>query len=112
MGRQAVHAATGAAIACQHKVRGREVARHAPEARMGDELAARRHVTVIVRLVMDRGGRLVYGEVVNAESKTRSRFTGWRGLPATVRACVGGAAGAARPPPTARVPRPRVRPAQ
>jgi hypothetical protein len=76
------------------------MARKAPEARMGDELAARRHVTVIVRLVMDRRGRLVYGELVNAESGTQGRFATWRALPAAVRA----SAGAALPAPRARAP--------
>lgn len=56
--------------------------------RRGDRLAERRHVTVVLRLVVDRRGQLVYGETVDGQSRSQSRFVGWRGLLRAVRASV------------------------
>jgi hypothetical protein len=53
---------------------------------IGDTLAERRHVTVILRLVLDRGGRLIHGEVVDVEAGPWARFAGWRGLTRTLHA--------------------------
>jgi hypothetical protein len=50
-----------------------------------EALADRAPVTVVLRLVVDRRGRLVYGEVVDTELKTWGRFSTWRQLTPTVR---------------------------
>jgi hypothetical protein len=50
-----------------------------------DTLASRRLVTVILRLVVDQRGRLIYGEVVDESASSRGHFSGWRGLTRTVR---------------------------
>ena len=49
-------------------------------------LSEKRHVTVILRLVLDARGRLEHGEIVEAEGTLRGRFVGWRGLTRTLRA--------------------------
>lgn len=46
----------------------------------GDSLADVRYVTVILRLVLDRRGRLAYGEILGLDATPASRFRGWRGL--------------------------------
>ena len=51
-----------------------------------DQLAAKRHVTLIVRVVVDSRGLIESGEVVDAESRLQERFRGWQGLTRTVRA--------------------------
>jgi len=51
-------------------------------------LSESQHVTVILRLVVDARGQLLYGEVVSANHETLSRFGGWRELSKTVRACL------------------------
>ena len=51
-----------------------------------DKLADKRYVTVVLRLLMDRRGRLVRGEVVDAQGEPGGRFVGWRGLIRAVRA--------------------------
>ena len=48
-------------------------------------LSEKRHVTVILRLVLDAQGRLEYGEIVEAEGMLWRRFVGWRGLTRTLR---------------------------
>lgn len=48
----------------------------------GDSLAQRRHVVAVLRLVLDDGGRLSHGEVVDASGRVRGRFGDW---PAMVR---------------------------
>jgi hypothetical protein len=50
-----------------------------------EALADRAPVTVVLRLVVDRRGRLVYGEVVDTELRTWGRFSTWRQLTPTVR---------------------------
>jgi hypothetical protein len=39
-----------------------------------------RYVTVILRLVLDRRGRLDYGELMGLDATPVRRFRGWRGL--------------------------------
>ena len=48
----------------------------------GDNLGQRRHAVVVLRLVLDEGGRLSHGEVVDASGRFRGRFGDW---PAMVR---------------------------
>ena len=57
-----------------------------------NELAERRYVSVVIRLVLDRRGSLVYGEAMEVETEVSRRFTAWRQLTASVRACLAGAA--------------------
>ena len=51
----------------------------------GNQLSAKRHVTVILRLVVDGQGRLEHGEVVDTEARLQGRFVDWRGLIRTMR---------------------------
>jgi hypothetical protein len=37
-------------------------------------------MTVILRSVADKDGRLLHGELVNADGSVQCRFTGWQGL--------------------------------
>jgi hypothetical protein len=53
-----------------------------------DELGHRRLVTVVLRLVLDRQGLLVHGEVVDAANRRQQRFAGWEGLMPAVRVWV------------------------
>jgi hypothetical protein len=57
-----------------------------PEPCESDALADRRSVTVIVRLVLDRQGRLVHGEVIDTKARMRGRFTAWDALVPLLRA--------------------------
>ncbi len=50
------------------------------------EVLESRHVTVILRLVIDQQGRVVNGEVVDVEAKLLGRFAGWVGLTYELRA--------------------------
>jgi len=52
----------------------------------GEELARKHYVSVVLRLVVDRRGRLVYGEIVDMTGKPDGRFLGWRGLTQAVKA--------------------------
>lgn len=47
---------------------------------VGDELAASRNVTVILRLVLDAQGDLVRGDLVEVDGSPWRHFTGWQGL--------------------------------
>jgi hypothetical protein len=54
----------------------------------GEALGERRHVTVVVRLLL-HGTRLAGGEVVDAEGRPGGRFSGWDGMTAAIRDLVG-----------------------
>ena len=56
---------------------------HAPE-----EIAGKRYVSLILRLLLDERGGLVYGEVVDLQARMRGRFAAWRHLARTVRAAL------------------------
>jgi hypothetical protein len=44
-------------------------------------LEGKRYVTVIVRLLVDRRGKLIGGELANVDGPiSQSRFAGWPGL--------------------------------
>jgi hypothetical protein len=47
-------------------------------------LAERHYVTLIVRLMVDRQGQLIHGEMVDANNTFRERFIGRSGLIDTV----------------------------
>ena len=47
----------------------------------GEQLARKRYVTVMLRLLVDQHGCLMQGEIVSVEvSHLQQRFVGWRGL--------------------------------
>ena len=50
-----------------------------------DKLAETRQVTAILRMAVDRNGRLLHGEVVNVEDNFQYRFKDWAGLTRTLR---------------------------
>ena len=52
----------------------------------GEELAEKRYVSVVLRLAVDRRGRLIYGEIVDMAGKPDGRFLGWRGLTQAMKA--------------------------
>ena len=66
-------------------------------------LVDRRHVSVILRLVLNERGRLLYGHVVDHSRELRNPFTEWRGMARAVRAWL------ATVEPTAATDRPRSR---
>jgi len=43
-------------------------------------LSDRRYVTVVLRLLLDKRGRLIHGELVDTAGALQERFVGWRGL--------------------------------
>jgi hypothetical protein len=43
-------------------------------------LEDRQYVTVVLRFVLERDGRIVHGEIVDAEGTVLSRFVDWPGL--------------------------------
>ncbi|HEY0736831.1 MAG TPA: hypothetical protein VGD69_18070 [Herpetosiphonaceae bacterium] len=51
-----------------------------------DKLSEKQYVSVTLRLLLDRRGRLIQGEVVDLQSKAQRRFVGWRGLVRVLRA--------------------------
>jgi hypothetical protein len=53
-------------------------------------LTERRYATVVLRLVLDRRSRLLYGEALEAESNVSQRFVAWSALAGAVRACLAG----------------------
>ncbi|MSP12340.1 MAG: hypothetical protein EXR62_05210 [Chloroflexi bacterium] len=56
-----------------------------PEA---EQLATKRYITVVLRLVVDEHDRLLYGEIVDGAGAGAKRFAGWRVLVRTVRTWV------------------------
>jgi hypothetical protein len=57
------------------------------EEQMGDKQLR----TVILRLVLDRWGTLLHGEVVNIEGDVTGRFTRWDQIVTSIKACIAGA---------------------
>lgn len=51
-----------------------------------DKLSEKYYVSVTLRLLLDRRGRLIQGEVVDLQGQTQRRFVGWRGLVRVLRA--------------------------
>jgi hypothetical protein len=45
-----------------------------------DKLANKRYATLILRLILDQRGHLLYGELVDATNGFHERFVKWRGL--------------------------------
>jgi hypothetical protein len=59
-----------------------------------EEMGDKQLCTVILRLVLDRWGTLVHGEVADVDGHVKSRVTGWDDVLASIKACVGGSKGA------------------
>jgi hypothetical protein len=51
-----------------------------------DKLSEKRYLSVSLRLLLDRRGRLIQGEVVDLQGQAQRRFVGWRGLVRGLRA--------------------------
>ncbi len=58
-----------------------------------EEMGDKQLRTVILRLVLDRWGALVHGEVADVDGQVRARVTGWDDVLASIKACVAGAKG-------------------
>ena len=56
-----------------------------------EELGDKQLRTVILRLVLDRWGTLLHGEVVDVDGSVTGRFTRWDQVVASIKACVAGA---------------------
>ncbi|WP_433305013.1 hypothetical protein ACQP2F_16925 [Actinoplanes sp. CA-030573] len=61
--------------------------------RPSDALADRRVVALVLRIVLDRRGAVLQGEVLDATTHDGQRFAGWDELVATIRRCLGQDAG-------------------
>jgi hypothetical protein len=59
-----------------------------------EEMGDKQLRTVILRLVLDRWGTLLHGEIVDVDGQVRSRITRWDQVLASIKACVAGAKGA------------------
>jgi hypothetical protein len=57
--------------------------------RRDGSLTDRLPVVAVLRLVVTRGGRLLYGEAIDAETEQTKRFSGWRGMDPAIRTLVG-----------------------
>ena len=57
-----------------------------PDEEMGDKQLR----TVILRLVLDRWGTLLHGEVADVDGRVMSRVAGWEEILASIKACVAG----------------------
>jgi hypothetical protein len=53
-----------------------------------DQLDDRRHVTLILRLVVERDGALVYGEVLTVDAESKGRFATWQSMPRVISAAL------------------------
>jgi len=58
-----------------------------------EEMGDKQLRTVILRLVLDRWGTLLHGEVADVDGQVRSRATGWDDVLASIKACVADAKG-------------------
>jgi hypothetical protein len=57
-----------------------------PDEEMGDKQLR----TVILRLVLDRWGALLHGEVADVDGRVMSRVAGWEEILASIQACIAG----------------------
>jgi hypothetical protein len=55
-----------------------------------EEMGDKQLCTVILRLVLDRWGTLLHGEVVDVDGQVRGRITRWDQVLASIKACVVG----------------------
>ena len=59
-----------------------------------DEMSDKQLRTVILRLVLDKWGTLLHGEVVDVDGQVRGHVTRWDQVLASIKACVAGSKGA------------------
>jgi len=57
-----------------------------PDEEMGDKQLR----TVILRLVLDRWGTLLHGEVADVDGRVMSRVAGWEDVLASIKSCDAG----------------------
>lgn len=55
-----------------------------PESSTGERLGDKRHVTLVLRMVVDATGTLMHGEIGDLNGITRGRFAAWDRLAASV----------------------------
>lgn len=53
-----------------------------------EALMERREIAVVLRLLVETEGELIYGEVVDVDTNASRRFIAWRDLEPTVRAAL------------------------
>jgi hypothetical protein len=56
-----------------------------------EEMGDKQLRTVILRLVLDRWGTLLHGEVVEVDGSVKGWFTGWDEIVSSIKACIAGA---------------------
>jgi hypothetical protein len=55
---------------------------------IGERLGDKRHVTLVLRLVVDIAGTLMHGEIGDLNGRTRGRFAAWDKLAGSVQAVI------------------------
>jgi hypothetical protein len=55
-----------------------------------EQMGDKQLCTVILRLVLDRWGTLLHGEVADVDGHVKSRVTGWDDVVTSIKACVAG----------------------
>ena len=55
-----------------------------------EQMGDKQLCTVILRLVLDRWGTLLHGEVADVDGHVKSGVTGWDDVLASIKACVAG----------------------
>ncbi len=50
----------------------------------GEQLSAKRYVIVLLRLMVDEGGQLVHGEIMDVQGRSLGYFAGWHRLRRTL----------------------------
>ncbi len=55
-----------------------------PSLPTSDKLSESHHISLALRLTLNPSGRLLYGEVVDVETKFHHRFESWEGLTRTL----------------------------
>jgi hypothetical protein len=59
-----------------------------------EEMGDKQLCTVILRLVLDRWGTLLHGEVADVDGHVSSHVRGWDDVLASIKACAAGSKGA------------------
>jgi hypothetical protein len=55
-----------------------------------EEMGDKQLRTVILRLVLDRWGALLHGEITDVDGRVMTRVAGWEEVLASIKACVAG----------------------
>lgn len=59
-----------------------------PEHSTGERLGDKRHITLVLRLVVDGAGTLMHGEIGDLNGMTLGRFAAWDKLAGSVQAAL------------------------